>query len=149
MIGMEAFDPLGYKQQGLVKGAAETLTHINNQGDKNILLTKGERLVQEYKIVALELERWFGEDVHIVDAKTKQTFLQYQERFPASTIYSVGNSYRSDIVPALEAGVRTIFIPYYTWLGEEHPASIDTQKVHIIKDVEEIIRLYEQGLLMR
>ncbi len=45
LIGMEAFDPLGYKQQGLVKGAKETLDFIRDQDDIQILLTKGERLV--------------------------------------------------------------------------------------------------------
>ena len=104
-IGMRAFDPLGYKQQGLVKGTEETLNYINGQKDIQILITKGERLVQECKIVILNLDQWFDDRIEIVDSKTKETFLDYQSKFPGCLIFSVGNSYNSDIVPALEAGV--------------------------------------------
>lgn len=147
MIGMEAFDPLNYKKQGIVKGGMETLTYIKQKGDIQILLTKGEHLVQDYKIVALDLERWFGEDVEIVDKKTKETFFKYREKFPDNVIYSIGNSYSSDILPALDAGLLEIFIPYYTWKGEEKPSSVDTARVLEIKDIKEIIPLYERGML--
>lgn len=145
LIGMEAFDPLGYKQQGLVKGAQETLDFIRDQGDVQVLLTKGEPLVQDYKIVALELEKWFGEEINITKTKSRETFEKYRKRFPGSVLYSVGNSYSSDIQPALEAGVEGIFIPYYTWLGEEPPPTTDNEKVFELKEVREIIGLYKDG----
>ncbi len=147
LIGMEAFDPLGYKQQGLVKGAEETLDFIKKHGDIQVLLTKGEPLVQDYKIVALELERWFGEEIHIINSKSKETFEEYQGRFGFNAIYSVGNSYGSDIQPALDAGVKGIFIPYYTWLGEERPPITNNEKVFEIKEVREIIDLYKKNRL--
>ncbi|OGC38650.1 hypothetical protein A2V54_02635 [candidate division WWE3 bacterium RBG_19FT_COMBO_53_11] len=147
MIGMEAFDPLGYKQQGLVKGARETLDYIREQGDVQILITKGEVLVQDYKIVALDLDRWFGEEIYIVDSKNKGTFEEHQRRFPVSRMYSVGNSYPSDVQPALEAGISAIYIPYYTWLGEGSDAEVDPARVLQLRKVDEIIGLYKAGIL--
>lgn len=144
IIGMEAFDPLGYKQQGLVRGAENTLNFIKNQGDVQILITKGERLVQEYKIVSLELERWFDKEIYIVDRKTKEIFQEHCKRFTDSTVYSVGNSYKSDIVPALDAGAMGVLIPYYTWLGEELSIAIDTRRVYKIENVEQVISLYKE-----
>ena len=145
IMGLEAFDPLGYKQQGLAKGAEETLNFINSQKDVQILITKGEQLVQECKIVTLNLDQWFGDQIHIVDTKTKETFMQYRERFQDSLIYSVGNSYNSDILPALEAGVKAIFIPYYTWLGEQPPPAVDETRVFKIDHIKQIIGLYDKG----
>ena len=142
IIGMEAFDPLGYKQQGLVKGAKATLDFLKKQGDVLILLTKGERLVQECKIVTLELDQWFGENIHIVDSKTEATFREYRKEFPDSTIYSIGNSYASDMSPALAAGERGIFIPYYTWLGEEQTVSVDTTRVFQLGHIAQLIDIY-------
>ena len=142
IIGMEAFDPLGYKQQGLVKGAEEVLNFIRDQGDIQILVTKGERIVQECKIVASGFDKWFGDEIHIVETKIRETFEAFRVRFPYSVLFSVGNSYKSDIQPALEAGVMGIFIPYYTWLGEEPPATINTDRVFEIKTIKKLISLY-------
>ena len=147
IIGMEAFDPLGYKQQGLVKGAEETLNYINKRRDIQILITKGEQLVQECKIVTVNLDQWFGDRIYIVDVKAKETFLQYREEYPNSQIFSIGNSYNSDIVPALEAGVRAIYIPYYTWLGEKPPPITDETQVLKIENIKQIIELYKKKLI--
>ena len=143
-IGMGAFTPLGYKQQGLVRGAEETLSYINGQKDIQILVTKGEKLVQECKISYLDLDQWFDDRIDIVDTKTKETFFDYQSKFPGCSVFSVGNSYNSDIVPALEAGIRAIYIPYYTWLGEQSPPITDDTKVLKIENIKQIIELYKK-----
>lgn len=147
IIGMEAFDPLGYKKQGLVQGAEETLDYVQQQGDIQILVTKGEPLVQDCKVVSLNLDRWFGEEITVVSSKDSGLFARYQKRFSGNSIFSVGNSYKSDIQPALDAGVRAIFIPYYTWLGEESSFTVDTARVFQVKKISEIIGLHKAGLL--
>ena len=144
---MEAFDPLGYKKQGLVKGAAETLDFINTKGDIQILITKGEPLVQKSKIVHLDLARWFGNEIYVVEAKTKEIFEEYLSRFPHCPLFSIGNSYNSDIVPALEAGVKAIYIPYYTWLGEQPPPITNESQVLKIDNIKQIIELYKKKLI--
>lgn len=147
IIGMEAFDPLGYKQQGLVKGADRVLDYIRDQGDVQVLITKGERIVQECKIVTLNFDQWFGDKIRIVETKTKETFEEYKVKFPDDHIFSIGNSYNSDILPALEVGVRGIFIPYYTWLGEQSPADTDSTQVFQLENVGQVIDLYKNGLI--
>lgn len=147
IIGMEAFDPLGYKQQGLVRGADKVLDYIRGQGDIQILVTKGERIVQECKIVTLGFDQWFGEEIRIVETKTKETFEEYKTKFPDNPIFSIGNSYNSDILPALEARVKAIFIPYYTWLGEKPPSVMDTTRVFRLENIGQIIDLYKTRLI--
>ena len=147
MIGYEAFDPLNYKRQGLVRGGVETLEFIGQAGDMNILVTKGDQLVQDTKVVALDLDRWFGEEIYVVDDKDAETFNEQQNRFPRSRLYSVGNSYKSDIAPALEADVGTIYIPYYTWLGEKAETEVDTEQVLEIKQIDKLVDLHKGGLL--
>lgn len=147
VMGMEAFDPLGYKQQGLVKGAEETLNYIKSRGDIQILITKGEQLVQECKIVTLDLDQWFENRIEIVDSKTSEKFRQLVSAYPDCRYYSIGNSYNSDIVPALEAGINGIFIPYYTWLGEKQSTIIDKQKVFTIAKIQQILDLYKNNLI--
>ena len=119
---------------------------IARQGDIQILITKGERLVQECKIVTLNLDQWFGDRIEIVEegSKTKEIFLKYAVKFPDCIKISVGNSYNSDIRPALEAGIRGIFIPYYTWLGEKPPADIDETTVFKIEKIKQILDLYRR-----
>ncbi|MDE1970611.1 MAG: hypothetical protein KGI50_03475 [Patescibacteria group bacterium] len=117
-IGYSAFDPLRYQEQGLVEGGGEVLDFLVARGDALILITKGDELVQKTKIDMLNLDRWFGAEIHITHSKTEQEFRALQERYPDHTLISVGNSFQSDIVPALQAGAYGLYIPYYTWAAE-------------------------------
>jgi putative hydrolase of the HAD superfamily len=141
-IGLKAFSPLAYKEDGLVAGAAEALGCILAHGDGLKLVTKGERLVQSSKIQALDLGRWFGSDITIVDSKGADHFRQVIDRFPGSRVISVGNSYISDILPALEAGADAVYIPYYTWRGEPRTRELDPRVIQL-RDVRGIIGLYQ------
>lgn len=71
-----------------------------------IIVTRGDRSVQQYKIDNTQLGPYF-DHIKIVDAKTKQTYLDIVNEFdldPAHTVM-VGDSLRNDIIPALEAGL--------------------------------------------
>lgn len=126
-IGTHAFDVENYSRLGLVPGAQELLERIPSRHHR-VLVTKGEKWVQENKIEALGLSRWFR-DIYIVDHKngeTYQTILEElrakagkrSERYTAANTIAVGNSYSSDIAPALALGMKTIFIPCPTWKAE-------------------------------
>ncbi|OGY64255.1 MAG: hypothetical protein A3B92_02965 [Candidatus Harrisonbacteria bacterium RIFCSPHIGHO2_02_FULL_42_16] len=115
-IGMMVFDGVKIEEAGLVPGAENTLSLLRRKAYL-ILVTKGDKEVQEIKIKALNLERWFSE-IRIVSNKTKESFLEFRERFPDSLVYSIGNSFSSDIKSALDAGLAGIFIPCYTWKAE-------------------------------
>ena len=143
--GYRAFDPLLYQEQGLVEGAAEVLDLLQSRGDKLVLLTKGDELVQRTKIEVLGLERWFGPEMHIVDDKTVKLFEAMKKKFSGHKLISVGNSYNSDIKPALEAGIMGVYIPYHTWAAEPEPEQIDTDGVIVIDRIFKIFGLLENG----
>ena len=147
-IGMEAFDVNRYKKNGLVKGAEETLDFLKERKDGLILLTRGDRNIQQLKINVLGLPKWFSR-VLIVPAKNKTTFKEIKSTFnPGRKIYSVGNSFRSDIRPALEVDLLGIYIPCETWEFSEEPEQVledvCRKKLFIFQEIKEIKNRYEE-----
>lgn len=145
-IGLTFCDPQNYAAQGLVPGAVDVLNFLNKQGDALILITKGDPRVQQRKIDALEVHRFFAE-VTIVDNKTSETFSQYAARFPRHRFWSVGNSFYSDIQPAMQAGFGGIYIPCYTWKVEQLPDDYDKDAVITLQIIAELLPVYESGKL--
>lgn len=146
-IGMTAFDPKHYKRHGLAPGAKKVLDFILTKKDELILITKGDANVQQRKIDALGLNAWF-EEILIVESKPPALFEEIKKRFPRQQIFSVGNSFSSDIKPAIASGVKGIFIPYYTWKVESIDcAGCDPSMILTITSIKEIIRLYKDGEL--
>ena len=146
-IGMTAFDHENYKKHGLVPGARKALNFLRKRKDELILITKGDRRVQQSKIDALELGAWFKKML-IVDDKPPSLFEEIKKSFPGQPIFSVGNSFSSDIRPAIAGGVKGIFIPYFTWKAENiEPGECDPQMILTIPSIREIARLYKDGKL--
>lgn len=85
-----------------------------------LLLTKGDRSVQKRRLSSSGLEKYFR-TVQIVAHKNEQSFrrLIRTQRLDASTTWSVGNSLRSDVTPALAVGMNAIWIPRATWAYED------------------------------
>jgi putative hydrolase of the HAD superfamily len=86
-----------------------------------ILLSKGEYDLQKRRVSESGLTDLF-ERVVIVDHKDADTFrgVVSELRVPAQSVWSVGDSLRSDIQPALAAGLGAVWIPQKTWSYEEH-----------------------------
>ena len=85
-----------------------------------VLITKGDLLHQEQKLAASGLGELFAA-VEIVSEKDASTYVRVFERHGtgAAQAVMVGNSLRSDILPALEAGAWGAYIPYHiTWAHE-------------------------------
>jgi putative hydrolase of the HAD superfamily len=80
------------------------------------LLTKGEYALQERRVAESGLREFF-ERVVIVEHKDRETFLRVAKELDVDLerTWSVGDSFRSDIRPALEAGLNAIWIPQETW----------------------------------
>ncbi|WP_226635335.1 HAD family hydrolase [Brevundimonas poindexterae] len=100
-------------------GVAETLAHLTDTY-RLVLVTKGDLMDQERKLAASGLGELFS-GVEIVSEKDRSTYERVFARHgtgPEEGVM-VGNSMRSDVLPALEAGAWGVHIPYeVTWAHE-------------------------------
>lgn len=81
-----------------------------------VLVSKGEPGLQARRVVESRLGQFF-ERVMIVPGKDRAVFGEIVAELglrPARS-WSIGDSFRSDIKPALEAGLNAIWIPQSTW----------------------------------
>jgi len=100
----------------LLPEVAETLGDLAGRHDL-MLLTKGHPEEQRLKIERSGLEALFTATA-VVREKAEDTYraiVQERQLDPART-WMIGNSPRSDINPALRAGLNAVFIPHeHTW----------------------------------
>jgi putative hydrolase of the HAD superfamily len=116
----------------LLEGVADTLARLHRQY-RLILLTKGDAEVQLRKVERSGLASYF-EAVHVVPEKGQGVLEELLERYgldPERT-WMVGNSPRSDINPAVAAGIGAVHIP--------HPVPWDFEDVSIV-DPDRVVTL--------
>jgi len=103
----------------LLPEVPETLQHLS-QRHRLILLTKGAIAEQSGKVERSGLKQYFSA-VEIVAEKNPEAYASVIEKYalaPAAT-WMVGNSPKSDINPALAAGLHAVFVPHGdTWILE-------------------------------
>jgi putative hydrolase of the HAD superfamily len=103
----------------LVPGVAETLEELGARHEL-LLLTKGNRDEQQGKLDASQLARHFR-SIHIVKEKDAGTYLRLarEHSLDLAKTWMIGNSPKSDILPARQAGLSAVFIPNaHTWVLE-------------------------------
>ena len=100
-------------------GVADALERLEAMAPL-VLITKGDMFHQETKLAASGLGRFFS-GVEIVSEKTAETYRRAFARHgvaPGEALMA-GNSVRSDVLPALEAGCFAVLIPYpLVWAHE-------------------------------
>ena len=103
----------------MLPGVEEALPILADRGPL-ILVTKGDLHHQEAKLAASGLGHHFS-GVEIVSDKCAGTYSRIFARYGAAPQDAVmaGNSMRSDVLPALEAGAWAAFIPYELVWGHE------------------------------
>lgn len=104
----------------LLSGVAETLEELGNRHDL-LLLTKGDPEEQQRKLDASLLARHFRH-VSIVTEKDAEAYrrLAAEHALVPPMTWMIGNSPRSDILPARQAGLNAVFIPHdHTWTLEQ------------------------------
>jgi len=110
----------------LLDGIEETLEALADRA-RLVLVTKGDLFHQEAKLAASGLgDRFSG--IEIVSDKKPATFARIFDRFnvPADRAVMAGDSMRSDIYPALEAGAWAAYIPQpLAWSHEQRPPPTD------------------------
>jgi len=104
----------------LIDGVPETLNYLSTRKHHLILMTKGDFTEQSGKVERSGLKDYFAA-VEIVAEKNSVTYKSTVAKYglaPEMT-WMVGNSPRSDINPALSAGINAVFVPHdQTWILE-------------------------------
>ncbi len=104
----------------VLEGVLETLDYLAER-HRLILFTKGEAAEQAAKVERSGLQIHF-DAIEIVPEKDVATYRDLVNRHHVvkSRGWMVGNSPRSDINPALEAGLNAVFIPHASTWALEH-----------------------------
>jgi putative hydrolase of the HAD superfamily len=100
-------------------GVRETLPYLAER-HQLILMTKGALTEQSGKVERSGLKKFFS-SVEIVAEKDVTTYrsVVLKHSLPEETTWMVGNSPKSDINPALAAGLNAVFLPHGdTWILE-------------------------------
>jgi putative hydrolase of the HAD superfamily len=103
----------------LMPGVRETLPYLCGRHHL-ILMTKGAVAEQSGKIARSGLGEYFAA-VEIVAEKDEATYRQIaaQHNLQGGVTWMIGNSPKSDINPALAAGLNAVFLPHGdTWILE-------------------------------
>lgn len=125
----------------LIPGVAETLAELAGRHEL-LMLTKGDAAEQRAKVAASRLAHHFR-GVHIVPEKNTGTYEELVRTCalsPADT-WMIGNSPKSDILPARQAGLNAVFIPNdHTWVLEHGVLDPADEKVLHLKTFTELLR---------
>lgn len=103
----------------IIHGVQETLAYLDRKHHL-ILVTKGNFTEQTGKVERSGLKAHFAA-VEVVPEKNRPTYEGLVQKFGLArdTTWMIGNSPRSDINPALAAGLNAVFIPHaQTWVLE-------------------------------
>ncbi len=118
----------------IMDGVRETLEYLAPRHSL-FLVTKGDPAEQSRKIEVSRLASYF-KHVEILPEKNVDTFAGLVEKHswdPPHT-WMVGNSPRSDINPAIKAGINAVYIPHpHTWILEHeepvrHPRLLELER---------------------
>ena len=121
-------------------GVLETLRKIRESGAyRMVMLTKGDLLDQEHKVLRSGLEPFFDRVV-VVSNKSKREYSRLMKELDVSAeqFLAVGNSFKSDIQPVLELGGWGIHIPFHVLWELEKTEEFDHERLLRVTCFEEI-----------
>jgi putative hydrolase of the HAD superfamily len=103
----------------ILRGVPETLQYLGERHHL-IMVTKGNFAEQTGKVERSGLKEYFSA-IEIVSEKNEATYRGMIAKYAlsADTTWMIGNSPKSDINPALAAGLHAVFVPHdNTWILE-------------------------------
>ncbi|MDR3475292.1 MAG: HAD family hydrolase [Devosia sp.] len=111
-----------------------------------VLITKGDLFDQERKVAASGLGDYFA-GIEIVSDKTPETYARIFARYGEGPdrALMVGNSLKSDVVPALDAGAWGVFVPHeINWVLEHHDEPEGAERYRRIGDLSGLASVVEE-----
>jgi putative hydrolase of the HAD superfamily len=128
----------------LVPGVRETLMSLRQRGARLALLTKGDRELQSRKIQSSGLADLF-DIIQIVPEKSPEIIRDVVAALglDVTSAWMVGNSIRSDVRPAVEAGLRAIWINAHVWEYERDREGAAIDRMIAASELSDITALIE------
>jgi putative hydrolase of the HAD superfamily len=120
-------------------GVAETLEALHGKV-RLVMITKGDLLNQEQKLARCGLGERF-DAIEIVSEKDAATYRRIAQRhgIAVDRAAMIGNSLKSDVLPAIEAGLWGVHIPYHlTWAHEVAEPPADAARYARLDSIEEL-----------
>ncbi len=127
----------------LIEGVEETLAHLHSRHDLT-LFTKGHPDEQRLKIDRSGLGGYFARAV-IVKEKDAASYRELVAGlgFDPALTWMIGNSPKSDINPALEAGLNAVFVPHArTWTLERQEISDGGGRLRVVERFSDLRALF-------
>lgn len=127
----------------------ETMPHVQETLEalagryRLLVITKGDLFDQERKLAQSGLGDFF-EGVEIVSDKTPEVYQRVFARHGdgAAEAMMIGNSLKSDVIPALRAGAWGVHVPHeLTWALEHAEEPTDHPRFRKIADLRELLAL--------
>jgi putative hydrolase of the HAD superfamily len=124
----------------LIDGVAETIAELSERHELT-MFTKGDPEEQHLKIDRSGLSGFFRH-AEIVKEKTPSAYRSLAEArsFNPELTWMIGNSPKSDINPALAAGLAAVFVPHARTWSLEHEALPDVHSRLIrVQNIRELV----------
>jgi putative hydrolase of the HAD superfamily len=123
----------------VISGVPETLAYLAARHDLT-LFTKGHPEEQKLKIDRSGLGQFFS---HTAIVKEKDTAaygrLLEERQLDAASTWMIGNSPKSDINPALEAGLNAVFVPHaHTWVLERQEIRSGSGRLIVLEEFRDL-----------
>ena len=119
----------------VIEGVEETLAELAQRHDLT-LFTKGHPEEQRMKVDRSGLGRYFAHTAIVKEKDASAYHRLVEERgFDPAETWMIGNSPKSDINPALEAGLNAVLVPHpHTWVLEHQDLRDGGDRLRIINN---------------
>lgn len=127
----------------LLDGVAQTVAELASRHELTIF-TKGDADEQRIKIERSGLAPHFAHAA-IVKEKNEIAYrrLAAERGFISEKTWMIGNSPRSDINPALAAGLNAVYVPHpRTWALEKEPVSENHPRLLVVERISQLIEYF-------
>lgn len=144
---MKEIEDLGWevlsKKPELINGAKEILEYLM-KSYRLFLITKGDKELQTIRVTQSGVASYF-ESVFVVMEKNEELFKRIitDHAVISNKSWSIGNSMKADINPALLAGLNCIHIKTSAWDFEHAEPIGDYYAVNELRDIKNIIKIFE------
>lgn len=139
-LGLSVYD----QEVEAYPGMVETLNALQESGHHLYLYTGGETKIQQRKIEQMKLFQYFDDRIYIRQHKNIHALEEILQMrgFERTRTWMVGNSLRTDVMPALTAGINTIYLKQETeW--QYNMVELKKQPHNILYTVEALTEVPE------